>query len=82
MSGSAIAYTLRAPAGVARAAGGGTGAACGPGQGDAPAPVPPSWLQGESMAGEWLLQDFIELGALPGAVPCARLHVRQVLWEY
>ncbi len=34
------------------------------------------------MAGEWLLQDFIELGALPGAVPCARLHVRQVLWEY
>jgi anti-sigma regulatory factor (Ser/Thr protein kinase) len=34
------------------------------------------------MAGEWPLQDFIELGALPGAVPCARLHVRQVLWEW
>lgn len=22
------------------------------------------------------------LGALPGAVPCARLHARQVLWEW
>jgi hypothetical protein len=24
----------------------------------------------------------MELGALPGAVPCARLHARQVLWEW
>jgi anti-sigma regulatory factor (Ser/Thr protein kinase) len=28
------------------------------------------------------LQSFLELGALPGAVPCARLHTRQVLWEW
>jgi anti-sigma regulatory factor (Ser/Thr protein kinase) len=24
----------------------------------------------------------MELGALPSAVPCARLHTRQVLWEW
>lgn len=34
------------------------------------------------MADDWPLQSFIELGALPGAVPCARLHARQVLWEW
>ena len=34
------------------------------------------------MTGEWPLQDFLELGALPGAVPCARLHARQVIWEW
>jgi anti-sigma regulatory factor (Ser/Thr protein kinase) len=28
------------------------------------------------------LQDFLELGALASAVPCARLHSRQVLWEW
>jgi anti-sigma regulatory factor (Ser/Thr protein kinase) len=31
---------------------------------------------------EWSLRTFLELGALPGAVPCARLHARQVLWEW
>jgi anti-sigma regulatory factor (Ser/Thr protein kinase) len=30
----------------------------------------------------WRLRSYLELGALPGAVPCARLHVRQVLWEW
>jgi anti-sigma regulatory factor (Ser/Thr protein kinase) len=30
----------------------------------------------------WPLQSFLELGALPGAVPCARLHTRQMLWEW
>jgi anti-sigma regulatory factor (Ser/Thr protein kinase) len=30
----------------------------------------------------WPLQSYLELGALPGAVPCARLHARQVLWEW
>ena len=30
----------------------------------------------------WPLQDFLELGALVSAVPCARLHARQVLWEW
>jgi anti-sigma regulatory factor (Ser/Thr protein kinase) len=34
------------------------------------------------MDSEWPLRDFIELGALPGAVPCARLHARQLLWEW
>jgi anti-sigma regulatory factor (Ser/Thr protein kinase) len=34
------------------------------------------------MTGLWPLQSFLELGALPGAVPCARLHTRQVLWEW
>jgi anti-sigma regulatory factor (Ser/Thr protein kinase) len=34
------------------------------------------------MAGQWPLQSFLELGAFPGAVPCARLHARQMLWEW
>jgi anti-sigma regulatory factor (Ser/Thr protein kinase) len=34
------------------------------------------------MNSQWPLQDFRELGALAGAVPCARLHTRQVLWEW
>jgi len=34
------------------------------------------------MAAEWPLRSFLELGALPGAVPCARLHARNVLWEW
>jgi len=34
------------------------------------------------MADNWLLHSFLELGALPGAVPSARLHARQVLWEW
>ncbi len=33
-------------------------------------------------AAGWPLQSFLELGALPGAVPCARLHARQVVWEW
>ena len=31
---------------------------------------------------DWPFQSYLELGALPSAVPCARLHVRQVLWEW
>jgi len=34
------------------------------------------------MAAGWPVQDFLELGALPGAVPSARLHTRQILWEW
>jgi len=34
------------------------------------------------MSEEWPLQTFLELGAFPSAVPCARLHARQVLWEW
>ena len=30
----------------------------------------------------WPLSSCLELGALPTAVPCARLHTRQVLWEW
>jgi anti-sigma regulatory factor (Ser/Thr protein kinase) len=33
----------------------------------------PAWQQSTS---------YLELGALPTAVACARLHVRQVLWEW
>ena len=35
-----------------------------------------------SMARGWPLRSFLELGAYPGAVPCARLHARAVLWEW
>ena len=38
--------------------------------------------QGHSRAGDWPLQSFLELGALPGAVPCARLHARHVVREW
>ena len=31
---------------------------------------------------EWPRRTFLELGALVGAVPCARLHARHVLWEW
>jgi anti-sigma regulatory factor (Ser/Thr protein kinase) len=30
----------------------------------------------------WELHNFLELGALPSAVPCARLHTKQILWEW
>jgi anti-sigma regulatory factor (Ser/Thr protein kinase) len=33
-------------------------------------------------AAGWPYRTFLELGALPSAVPCARLHARQVLWEW
>lgn len=32
--------------------------------------------------GEWPLSSQMALGALPTAVPCARLHARHVLWEW
>jgi anti-sigma regulatory factor (Ser/Thr protein kinase) len=38
--------------------------------------------RGYDMADQWPLRDFFEVGALPSAVPCARLHVRQLLWEW
>jgi anti-sigma regulatory factor (Ser/Thr protein kinase) len=34
------------------------------------------------MLDEWPLGSYLELGALPSAVPCARLHARQILWEW
>jgi anti-sigma regulatory factor (Ser/Thr protein kinase) len=30
----------------------------------------------------WPLRSYLQLGALPGAVPCARLHAKLVLWEW
>ena len=45
--------------------------------------IPPFAARQEgSPADQWPLHSFLELGALPGAVPCARLHTRHVLWEW
>jgi anti-sigma regulatory factor (Ser/Thr protein kinase) len=75
--------------GCARPAQGGTGTAGGtaapvrsPRLSGALVPVPPAQDRGTDMAGGWPVQDFLELGALPGAVPSARLHTRQLLWEW
>lgn len=38
--------------------------------------------QGNEVTGRWPLRSFLELGALPSAVPCARLHTRHLLWEW
>ena len=48
-----------------------------------PVPIPPlADPQGNDVTGRWPLQSFLELGALPSAVPCARLHTRHVLWDW
>jgi hypothetical protein len=36
----------------------------------------------ELSGASWPLRSYLELGALPSAVPCARLHAKQVLWEW
>lgn len=51
----------------------------GPGSGAGPAPAMDVPGLGTTT---WRLRSCLELGALPGAVPCARLHARQVLWEW
>ena len=38
--------------------------------------------RGPDMARQWPVRDFLELGALPGAAPSARLHARQIMWEW
>src|SRR6201992_4087924 len=38
--------------------------------------------QQRPMTSTWALRTHLELGALRGAVPCARLHARHVLWEW
>jgi hypothetical protein len=48
------------------------GARSAAGPGGAPAVVPP----------DWPLTSYLELGAQPGAVPCARAHALAVLWEW
>src|SRR5260370_14466272 len=87
MSGSISVSTPRAPARAVCAAGGGVGTGCAmvSGRTNALVPVPRSHGQETSittMAHEWPLRSFLELGAYPGAVPCARLHTRAVLWEW
>jgi anti-sigma regulatory factor (Ser/Thr protein kinase) len=37
---------------------------------------------GAVLAARCPLRSALDLGALPGAVPCARLHARQVVWEW
>jgi anti-sigma regulatory factor (Ser/Thr protein kinase) len=34
------------------------------------------------MRDDWPLRSYLELGILAGSVPCARLHTKQVLWEW
>jgi anti-sigma regulatory factor (Ser/Thr protein kinase) len=90
MSGGTSVYTQPAPAVAARAAGAGAGTVPGglavvvrsSGMTNVPVPVLPSQGQEIAMAREWPLRSFLELGAYPGAVPCARLHTRQLLWEW
>ncbi len=81
----------RSRGGGAHTAQGGAGAVSGsaapgfarsPGQSGAPVPVPPTHDRGTDMTGKWPVRDFLELGALPGAVPSARLHARQIVWEW
>lgn len=55
-------------------------ASAGRGCGRARVPVPPAH-HGHALA-RWPLRSTITLGALDGAVPSARAHVRQVLWEW
>jgi len=43
--------------------------------------VGPAFHLGESAPYRRPLRSYLELGALPTAVPCARLHARHVLWE-
>ncbi len=45
-------------------------------------PPRPPQFRAATIADDWPLRTSLELGALPGAVPCARLHTRQVLWEW
>jgi anti-sigma regulatory factor (Ser/Thr protein kinase) len=44
--------------------------------------APPFGRPGNGATCEWPLRSFIDLGALPSAVPCARLHARLLLQEW
>src|SRR5215469_4556045 len=85
MSGSTSAHAPDAPIGGAHAAGSGTDAwhetvTRLPGRGSTRAPIPPSH-HGHDLD-RWPLRNAITFGALSGAVPSARAHLRQVLWEW
>jgi len=38
--------------------------------------------QGDGQDIAWPYQSYLELGSLPTAAPCARLHTKLVLWEW
>jgi anti-sigma regulatory factor (Ser/Thr protein kinase) len=82
MSGVTSAHAADAYMDHGHAAGIGTGArpAHLSGRGGAGVPVPPSH-HGHDLE-RWPLRDSITLGALEGAVPSARAHLRQLLWEW
>lgn len=89
MSGGTSGYAHRTPTGASRAAGGGAGTLPrsapvrrGPVKSYAPVPVLPPKEIVAAGADLWPLRDFLELGALPGAVPSARLHARLVVQEW
>ena len=44
--------------------------------------VGPALHRDESVPYPWPPHDYLELGALPAAVPCARLHARSLLSEW
>ncbi len=44
--------------------------------------LPPLPCSGRGQPDRWPQRSYLELGALPGAVPCSRLHAKQVLWEW
>ena len=61
----------------------GTGGHARPAADRAAARIPPLLdPHGEDVTARWPLRSFLELGALPSAVPCARLHTRQLAWEW
>jgi anti-sigma regulatory factor (Ser/Thr protein kinase) len=39
-------------------------------------------VQASATLATWLLRSSLELGPFPGAVPCARLHTKLILWEW
>lgn len=83
MGGCPSVFMPRFPGGLPRAAKGWGGVAVrSAGVAGIGLPVPPLHGQETSTAREWPLKSFLELGPYPGAVPCARLHARQVLWEW
>ena len=53
-----------------------------PRQHDRPPAAPADAARAAPFAAQWPYRTFLELGALAGAVPCARLHARLVLAEW
>jgi anti-sigma regulatory factor (Ser/Thr protein kinase) len=69
--------------GLAHRVAGHAGPARTPALGEVPVPVLPSHeQQGTRMADDWPLRSYLELGALPSAVSCLRLHAKEIVWEW